>query len=317
MKPKAWKQITLAAPAHTHDLLIGSLTTLGFNGFLQEEESLAAFIDRREWDRRKATALRRLVARARERFPAIGARVFQQEIKEKNWNAAWERSAGIVEATNRIIIKPSWRKLRKKDRGKIVLHIDPKMSFGTGHHETTRLCLSLLERHLSPGASVLDIGTGTGVLAIAARKLGARRVLALDIDPWSVENAQENVKKNGVAPYVSVQRGGFNKLFKRTFNLVLANIDYPTISRSLTALLDSLSPRGTIILSGLLTSDLTQFLRLLKHASVVPVEVIAENEWAALALVKLDRPSPKERRLLRRAGSSARVKRRPSLRKTS
>ncbi|HXG38338.1 MAG TPA: 50S ribosomal protein L11 methyltransferase [Bacteroidota bacterium] len=288
MKPKAWKQITLIAPAHTHDLLIGSLTAIGFNGFLQEEETLAAFIERRYWDKRLEAALQRLVDRVRVQFPAIGARFLQRDLKEKNWNAVWERSAGIVEATNRIIIKPSWKKLRKKDRGKIVLHIDPKMSFGTGHHETTRLCLSLLERHLSPGVSVLDVGTGTGVLAIAARKLGARRVLALDIDRWSIENAKENVKRNGVAPYVSVRQDGVDKPLKRRFHLVLANLDYPTISRSLSKLLASVSPGGTIILSGLLTSDLPSFLQLLEQSSAVPVEVVAENEWIALALIKLD-----------------------------
>lgn len=296
MKPKAWKQITLTAPAHTHDLLIGSLTALGFNGFLQEEETLAAFIERRYWNKRNEAALQRLVARLRVQHPAIGTRFLQRTLKEKNWNAAWERSAGIVEATNRILIKPSWKKLRKKDRGKIVLHIDPKMSFGTGHHETTRLCLSLLERHLSPGVSVLDVGTGTGVLAIAARKLGARRVLALDIDRWSIKNAKENVKRNGVAPYVSVRQGGLDNLLKRKFHFALANIDYQTISRSLSKLLASVSPGGTVILSGLLTSDLPSFLRLLKHGSAVPVEVIAENEWIALALIKLDDPPDNEKR---------------------
>ena len=288
MKPKVWKQITLAAPAHTHDLLVGTLAAIGFNGFLQEEETLAAFIERRRWNRKLAAALQRQIARAREHYPSIGAHVLQKDVQEKNWNAVWERSAGIVEATNRIIIKPSWKKLRKKDRGKIVLRIDPKMSFGTGHHETTRLSLSLLERHLSSGASVLDVGTGTGVLAIAARKLGARRVLALDIDPWAVDNATENIKKNGVASSVSVRRGEFDKLPKRKFDLVLANLDYPTVSRSLGTLTGTIAPRGTIILSGLLTSDLPSLLRLLKNSSVVPVEVIAENEWAALALRKLE-----------------------------
>jgi ribosomal protein L11 methyltransferase len=290
MKPKRWKQITLAAPAHTHDLLIGTLAAIGFNGFLQEEETLAAFIERRRWNRKLASALQRQIAQAREHYPSIGARVLQKDLREKNWNAAWERSAGIVEATNRIIIKPSWKKLRKKDRGKIVLRIDPKMSFGTGHHETTRLCLSLLERHLARGASVLDLGTGTGVLAIAARKLGARRVLALDIDPWAVENAKENIKKNGVASTVAVRRGGFDKLPKRRFDLVLANLDFPTVSRSLDTLTGTIASGGTIILSGLLTSDLPALLRLLKSGSVVPVEVVAENEWAALALRKLEDP---------------------------
>jgi ribosomal protein L11 methyltransferase len=209
-------------------------------------------------------------------------------VREKNWNAAWERTVGIVEATDRIIIKPSWKRLRTKDRTKIVLHIDPKMSFGTGHHETTRLCLALLERHLRAGNSVLDVGTGTGILAIAARKLGARRVLAIDTDDWSVSNAQENVIKNGVAPQVTVRKSALNTIHAQRFDLVLANIDFPTISRSLTKLTSFLSRNGILILSGLLVSDLEQLLDLLKRQSAIPIELIAENEWAALALVAYD-----------------------------
>lgn len=166
-------------------------------------------------------------------------------------DAAWERQAGIVEATDRIIIKPSWKKLRKGDRGRIVLHIDPKMSFGTCHHETTRLCLFLLQEYVKRSGHVLDFGCGTGALAIAAVKLGARSALAVDNDLWAIRNARENVRKNRV-------RVASRELFRlpdREFDLIVANIDLPTITNTLPLLVKKLRLEGVLILSGLLTSD--------------------------------------------------------------
>ncbi|MGH2568899.1 MAG: 50S ribosomal protein L11 methyltransferase, partial [Bacteroidota bacterium] len=195
-------------------------------------------------------------------------------------------SIGVVEATGRIIIKPSWNKTRARDRGKIVLHIDPKMSFGTGHHESTRLSLTLLERYIEPNADVLDFGTGTGILAIAAVKLGARRVTAIDYDEWSIPNARENIKKNGARRNIRLVRGTAKAIPRTKFNLAIANIDYPTIVDSLPKLLAAVRHEGILILSGLLLSDLNALFDTFRHKSALPLELVTENGWAALALLK-------------------------------
>ena len=169
----------------------------------------------------------------------------------------------------------------------MVLHIDPKMSFGTGHHETTRLSLGLLERFLEPNMNVLDFGTGTGVLAIACVKLGAKSAYAVDNDEWSIENAHENVKKNRVQNRVSVKFGSISVVPRRRFDLIVANIDFQTIARYVSSLRARVCAQGIIILSGILTSDLPALLKIFAHHALVPVELVNENEWTSIVLRKM------------------------------
>ena len=287
MKSQQWIQVRLFIPSSHQDLIVGQLSLVGFEGFVQEDTSLDCFVPKTKWNDRVLARFRQTLQRFQREFPSIETRFQRRVVRNQNWNARWERSAGIVEATNRIVIKPSWKKLRSKDKGKIVLNIDPKMSFGTGHHETTRLCLLLLEEYLRPGSRVLDFGSGTGVLSLAAVKLGARSAVAIDIDEWALVNARENVKRNRVGKKIKVLSGGTKSIPKSPFDLILANIDLPTLAASLRRLLLSLRQDGLIILSGLLTSDLSKFMDLLAHRGAVPLEIISENEWAALVLVKL------------------------------
>lgn len=286
MSPRNWIQVSIDTPEEYHDLLVGQIAALGFKGFQQEDRSLHCFIRRLAWTPDLEGELRGLLARFQSEFPESGLRYATQKLAERNWNLAWERNAGIVDATDRIIIKPSWKKLRKRDRGKIVLHIDPKMSFGTGHHETTRLCLFLLQEYVKKGGHVLDFGCGTGVLAIAAVKLGARSALAVDNDPWAINNARENVKKNRLEGKVRIAVRELARVPDRRFDTIVSNIDLPTITTTLPVLTKKLRPEGALLLSGLLTSDLSGFLDLLSHQDLVPIEIIDEDEWAAVALTK-------------------------------
>jgi ribosomal protein L11 methyltransferase len=288
VKKKQWIELTITAPAPSQDLLIGQMAMLGFEGFLQEDSSLACYVPAAAWKKGVKKKLQNLLEKFGKEFASKRFSTTTKTINERNWNEDWEKSIGIVEATSRIIIKPSWRKLRKRDKGKIVLHIDPKMAFGTGHHETTRLSLILLEEHVRSGARVLDFGCGTGILAIAAVKLGAAFALAIDNDPWAVENAVENISRNRVPRKVKAIEGDGRTLPKLPFDLIVANIDLPTITKTLPGLVKKLRPQGTLIVSGLLSADLTNFLDLISHRGVVPLEMLYENEWVALALIKAD-----------------------------
>lgn len=283
---KRWVQILIGIPSNYQDLLVGQLAALGFGGFLQEEGVLSSYIEQQHWTRTLENSFRNLLTRFHHEFPTLELRFHKRTVRDQNWNSTWERSIGIVEATHRIIIKPSWKKLRARDKDKIVIQIDPKMSFGTGHHETTRLSLVLLEKYVHPGMAVLDVGTGTGILAIAAAKLGASAALGIDIDEWSVINAKENIRRNRQLKKVKVVLGGIAKIPKRKFDLLIANIDLPTITETFSHLVKKVRPGGFIILSGLLTTDLTAALHILQSRSTTPMEIISENEWVALALIK-------------------------------
>jgi ribosomal protein L11 methyltransferase len=282
--PRRWIELTFRAPEPVQEILIASLTPLGFTGFLQDDVLLTATLPSSLWNSPTRTRIYQLTGDLAIKFSGQNFSFSVRTVARQNWTKRWERSAGIVEATERIVIKPGWRKLRKRDRGKIVIHIDPKMSFGTGHHETTRLCLVLLEEHIRKGARVLDMGSGTAVLSIAAAKLGARSVLAIDSDEWALANARENVSRNRVRG-VRILRALPARNAGR-FGLILSNIDLSTNLRHLRKFARILEPDGTLILSGLLSKDLPVFLDALNGTGLVPIECVEENEWVALALGK-------------------------------
>lgn len=163
----------------------------------------------------------------------------------------------------------------------MVIELDPRMIFGTGQHVTTRLCLVALERYLRPGTAVLDLGTGSGILAIAAAKLGASSVLALDIDSRAVAVARSNVQANGVAGLVAVEEGSLprGESAGRSFDLVMANIVAEVIEELAHSLARSLKADGVLIAGGIVGKRLDVVVGRLEHAGVGIVEVLAEGVW--------------------------------------
>jgi len=286
MKPRRWTQIKVQIPAYRQDLLAGQLAALGFSGFLQEDTALSGFIETGQWNRDLRDRLEYCLRQFREQFPNLRLRYSTNTVRLQNWNRAWERSITIVEAAPGIIVKPSWKRLRAGDKGKIVLHIDPKMSFGTGHHESTRLCLKLLREYVRPGMTVLDFGSGTGILAIASVKLGARRAVAVDNDDWTIPNIKENLRRNRVQSNVRIVLGEARNVPALKYDLIVANVDLPTIGRVHSTLARKLRTGGLMIVSGLLTTDLVPLHKLLKHSGISPLDIIEENEWSAMALVR-------------------------------
>lgn len=282
-----WIRLTLQVPEQDQDLLITELAVLGVQGFVQEPAHVDAFVPVRSWTPRLREKVDLVCAQASRRTRRRIRLAGSVRVPHQNWNVAWERSTGIVEATPRIIIKPSWKKLRARDRGKLVLHIDPKMSFGTGHHETTRICLRFLEEFMFPRARVLDFGSGTGILAIAAVKLGARSAVGLDNDPWCFDNARENVRRNRVSKRVKIALGGSEAIPNRLFDVIVANIDLPTISKALRRLHRAVKPGGILVLSGLLVKDIVPLSGLLlRYKSLLPLALSDEGEWVGVALLR-------------------------------
>jgi ribosomal protein L11 methyltransferase len=184
-------KLTIRIPDPYHENLIAELLDLDFEGFEQLDNRLEAYIPKSRFN----DVSREYIEQVLMAYPAEGY-VETEEIEEKNWNETWEKTIQ-PQSVGRFFIKPTWSS-EKPPSGHILLEIDPKLSFGTGYHATTRLILEKLSSINLDGKSILDAGTGTGVLAIAAAKMGAKHVFAFDIDEWSKINATENVLLNQV-----------------------------------------------------------------------------------------------------------------------
>lgn len=217
-----------------------------------------------------------------------------RSLQESDWAEAWKKHFFVHRVGGRIVIVPSWRR-HKAAEGEIVIRLDPGMAFGTGLHPTTRLCLSALgglETRLRGGQAVLDLGTGSGILAMAAAKLGARRVLALDVDAAAARVAAENVARNKLQSVVDVQHGTLREgrpvvqddtWSGTTFDLILANISFRVLSDLRQSLRRALRPGGLALLSGVLEEDAPRLEDLLIADGWRVVDRQCEADWALLA----------------------------------
>lgn len=207
-------------------------------------------------------------------------------LEDKNWNEEWERGLKSVDVPPFFIKPDVWKGNIPEDR--IVLRINPKMAFGTGYHETTRLVLSMIADHCQKGYTVIDAGTGTGVLAIAALKYGASEAFGFDIDPWSKTNAEENAFLNGVQDAFEIQLGSTECLEGRNqVDMVLANINRNALVDLFADISDYVKTGGILILSGLLESDKDYITTMeLIQSSYTVINYQNEGEWIALAIKK-------------------------------
>ena len=213
----------------------------------------------------------------------------EQLLKPEDWLDSLKKHFSVVEIGTRFIIKPSWVSRTLSADGRVVIELDPGAAFGTGLHPTTRLCLLALEKYLKPGMSILDLGTGSGILAIAAVKLGAARVLALDIDPLAVRAARDNTKKNGTEGSVQVRRGTLSTRFQRqnrgSFDLALANITAKAIGDCSSGFASVLKTGGRLVASGIHAGGLDAVLISLALAGFTIESIDREGEWDMVTAV--------------------------------
>ncbi|MFI5252270.1 MAG: 50S ribosomal protein L11 methyltransferase [Bacteroidota bacterium] len=280
---KTYLEVSISASENQREMLLPTLIELGFQGFEETDTHLVSYLDKTRWNDGQIAKMRNdLKSLLRE--ISVNADIQMREIREENWNALWEKTIQPIEVGNNLIIKPSWSDYHNI-AGKIIVQIDPKMSFGTGYHETTRLTLRLLEKYLQPGNTLLDVGTGTGILAIAAVKLGAASAWGIDLDEWSIENAQENIASNGVSDKIAISNTPIDQI-NRNFHLIAANLTLNTNSELLPSLYNHLRDPGIILLSGLLTADAHVMRSRLQDNQFSIQEELFENEWIAIAAKK-------------------------------
>lgn len=208
-----------------------------------------------------------------------------EEIREEDWADAWKEYYKPEKLGEKIVIKPTWEPYTPQ-LGEMVIELDPGMAFGTGGHATTKNCLRLLEKEDLSQKQVLDIGTGSGILAICSGKLGAGAVLAVDIDADAVKIAQENIAQNGVAEIVTAQCGDLLQTVSGQYDVIIANIVADVIIILLGQIEKFLAEQGVFIISGIIDTREQDVADAIKRTSLQIKEVVREDGWIAMSLTK-------------------------------
>ena len=214
---------------------------------------------------------------------SILSRMVIDRLDEADWSAAWKAHFHIEKISQHLVIKPSWQDYKPRS-GEIVLELDPGMAFGTGTHPTTRLCLNLIETCLKPQDSVLDVGTGSGILLIAAAKLGAGKVCGIDKDWLAVDIARANLKRNRIDPQkIALLCGHLTDAINCSFDLVVANMLTGAVLALLDDIAEVLGKNGRLICSGILKENQSLVTAKLKALDFEIINIYSKEEWVAIA----------------------------------
>lgn len=255
-------------------ILIAELSEMGAEGFEELNDSLMVFFPENDWHETDVAAL----------LKAHGVHYKTETILPKNWNEVWESNFDPVRVGNFCGIRADFHAPLTGVKHEIL--ITPKMSFGTGHHATTSMMVAHLENLPLQNATVVDYGTGTGILAILAEKEGAARVLAIDNDSWSIENAAENFKRNACTNIELLQAETIPA--SEQFDIVLANINKHIILGNLAAIQSAAAKGGYILLSGLLQEDQEDIMAVFPDNAYELKLIHMEKQWISLLFKRKD-----------------------------
>ena len=225
----------------------------------------------------------------RQRFKELGlaVTVSLEGLNEEDWADNWKQYYYPVSIGSHIVVVPEWRMSSYERRpDDIIIIMDPGMEFGTGTHETTRLCAALLEKTVKPGDRVVDVGTGSGILAICAAKLGASHVSAYDIDPMSVRVAGENIEKNGVSDVIVCKEGDLLAAAPDGSDIVTANLTADIILRMAPDTGRAVRSGGYIVLSGIIDPQCGDVIKAMEAQGFEKLEELHENDWTGLLMLK-------------------------------
>ncbi len=278
-----WLRLTVHLPGDKLEAGAALLGTLCGGGVEIRDETAAGatLISYIRLDAELEAKKARLAAALAELAP--GCQWQEDHLPETDWNEQWKKHFLPMRVTERLVIRPSWIDYQARPHD-LVIELDPGMAFGTGHHATTRLMLRLLEAHApTAGETVLDVGTGTGILAMAAALLGCQQVTAVDNDPEAVQAALKNVERNRLNDRVSVSGVSLARLPAAHYDLLLANIVQDTLLALAEDLCRLLAPGGMLMLSGILAGEQERRIEQAYTAyGLHPHEKVWEKEWAAI-----------------------------------
>lgn len=266
---------TVSPPEPGSDILIALLADLGFESFTQNESGVEAYIQE---ELENESLVKELS------FDDFLFSYTRTVIPKTNWNEEWEKSFQPVYVDDLVCIRAHFHP--KSETVKHDIIITPKMSFGTGHHDTTWLMSKTMFSLNFNGCHVLDMGCGTGILAILAKKLGATKISGIDIDDWSIENSIENANINNASD-IEFKKGDAALLpLNETFDIILANINKNVLKKDMPFYFKCLKPKGYLLLSGFFTADVEELKSLATNIGFTFEESYSKNEWAVIKLKK-------------------------------
>ena len=253
------------------EILIAELGYAGFESFVETEEGVTAYVQKDDWNKNIL-----------EDIQILNSDEFKityefNEIEQTNWNEEWEKNFNPIIVDDLVSVRAPFH---DKPDTKYDLVIEPKMSFGTGHHETTHMVIQHILKNDFKGKSVLDMGCGTGVLAILAEKVGATQLDAIDIDNWCYLNSLENVKRNN-CKYISVYEGDVSLLQNQKYDIIIANINRNILLADIPTYSNHLNENGILFLSGFYEEDLPIITAKCHENRLVLKDKILKNRWIA------------------------------------
>ena len=257
------------------DLLIAELGEAGFESFVEEDDDVLAYIQKTDWSEGMLENLP-ILENPRYKFAYD-----YKEIAQENWNATWEQNFQPIIVDDICMIRAPFHEAINVEYDIV---IEPKMSFGTGHHETTHMMLKHILQLDVKGKTVLDMGSGTGVLAILAAMRGATTIDAIDIDNWCYLNAKENVERNNM-DFISVYEGDVALLEGKKYDLIIANINRNILLADLPSYAKSLNTGGVLLLSGFYTEDLEMITQKCTDLALKFEKNLERNNWVAAKYV--------------------------------
>ncbi len=280
-----WFELVVPVNAEISDAVSNFLFEQGAAGIEDKEQKIKAYFS----DAIDKDYLLKELKAYYQSLVDMGFTVPDQEltvsgIKDRDWNAEWKLQFKPFCVTPQVMIKPTWCEL-PEDHPEIIIELDPEMAFGTGTHATTALCAQLIDEHVKD-KTVLDAGTGTGILAIIAQRLGAAKSFAFDIDPIASETARKNIDKNGVSD-IHVFTGTTQSLKNKELDIIVANINSGQILNILPHFNELLCEKGVLILSGILDSEEEKLRAALIQNRFQIKQLLHREEWIAFECVKI------------------------------
>jgi len=265
-------QFKIHPPVPASEILIAELGSLGFESFVENEDGVTAYILKEEFNENMLTEVRILDS---DEFKISYS---SSEIQQVNWNEEWEKNFQPIVVDDICSVRAPFH---PKPETEFDIVIEPKMSFGTGHHATTHMMIQFILKNEWKGKSVLDMGCGTGVLAILSSQKGANPVEAIDIDNWCYLNSLENIERNNV-PEISVKEGGAELLGEKKYDVIIANINRNILLNDMQKYVSVLQPDGDLYLSGFYKGDIPIIQEACEKLGLKFQENLEKDKWVAV-----------------------------------